>query len=370
MANQKIRYAIVGLGHISQVAALPAFKNASKNSELCAFVTGDEKKAQLLLKKYKNVQIVTYENFENFLESGQVDAVYIALPNDMHYEYCKKALQCGIHVLCEKPFTLNSAQARELHLLAERKKLKLMIAYRLHFEPSNLRAIEIAKSGEIGELKYFTSDFSFQVTDPNNIRLKAKRGGGPVWDIGTYCVNAARYLFRAEPTEVVAFSERSPDRRFSEVDESVSVIMRFPDNKLANFTVSFGTSDAAWYTLYGTDGYICLDNAYEYSEKRELEYQGKSGKLQTQVYKKGDQFGPELVYFSDCILKNRSPEPSALEALADVKVIEAINESLRTHRPVKVRAPRIRLMRPRSQQKIYRFKLPKEETVRSRSPHS
>ncbi len=335
-----------------------------------AFVTGDEKKASLLKKKYKNVQIILYENFETFLRSGQVDAVYIALPNDMHYEYCKRALQNGIHVLCEKPFTLNSQQARELYLLAERKKLKLMVAYRLHFEPSNLRAVEIAKSGELGELKYFTSDFSFQVTDTENIRLKAKRGGGPVWDIGLYCINAARYLFRSEPTEVMAFSERSRDPRFSEVDETVSAVMRFPDNKLASFTVSFGTSDAAWYTLYGTDGYLCLDKAYEYTEKRELEFQGKNGKLQTQIYKKGDQFGPELLYFSECILKNRTPEPSALEGLADVKVIEAVNESLRTHRPVKVRSDKIRLMRPRSRQKIFRFKLPKEETVRSRSPHS
>jgi predicted dehydrogenase len=368
--NKKVRYAVVGLGHISQVAALPAFKNARKNSELVAFVTGDEKKALLLKKKYKNVQIISYENFETFLQSEQVDAVYIALPNDMHYEYCRKALQNGVHVLCEKPFTLSSDEARELHLLAERKKLKLMVAYRLHFEPSNLRAVEIARSGQIGQLKYFTSDFSFQVTDPENIRLKAKRGGGPAWDIGVYCVNAARYLFRSEPTEVMALSERSRDPRFSEVDETISVVMRFPENKLANFTVSFGTSDAGWYTLYGADGFLCLDNAYEYSEKRELEFQGKDGKLQTQTYKKGDQFGPELSYFSECILKNRTPEPNALEGLADVKIIEAINESLRTHRPVKIRAAKIRLMRPRSRQKIFRFKLPKEDVVRTKSPHS
>jgi predicted dehydrogenase len=368
--SKKVRYAVVGLGHISQVAALPAFKNAKENSELTAFITGDQKKAILLRKKYKNVEIIAYEDYESFLSSGRVDAVYIALPNDLHYEYVKTALQCGVHVLCEKPFTLSSEEARELHQMAERKNIKLMVAYRLHFEPSNLRAVEIAKSGEIGELKYFTSDFSFQVTDPDNIRLKAKRGGGPIWDIGIYCINAARYLFASEPTEVFAMSERSRDKRFSEVDESISVVMRFPDHKLANFTVSFGTSDAAWYTLYGTEGFLCLDKAYEYSEKRELEFQGKNGKLQTQIYKKGDQFGPELVYFSDCVLKNRSPEPNALEGMADVKIVEAINESLRTHRPVKIRPSKIRLMRPRSQQKIFRFKLPKEDVVRTRSPHS
>src|SRR5690606_25273811 len=154
--------------------------------------------------------------------------------------------------------------------------LKLMVAYRLHFEASNLRVVELAQSGQLGDLKYFTSTFSFNVTDPDNIRLQAERGGGPVWDIGIYCINAARYVFQDEPTEVMA--ERGPDRRFQEVDESLSVIMKFPKNRLASFTCSFGSSDAAEYMVMGSKGYAHLDRAYEYVEPRELEIQTKSMK--------------------------------------------------------------------------------------------
>jgi glucose-fructose oxidoreductase len=367
--NKKIRYAVVGLGHISQVAALPAFKNAKENSELVGFVTSDPEKAKVLQKKYKVPRVVSYRDYEGYLKSGAVDAVYIALPNDLHYEYTKIALNCGVHVLCEKPFTLESKQAKELQQLADRKKLKLMVAYRLHFEAANLRAIELAQSGKLGDLKYFTSNFSFQLTDPNNIRLKTERGGGPTWDIGIYCINAARYIFKAEPLEVTALAEKSADKRFKEVNETVSVIMRFPENRLASITYSFGASDMAWYTLVGTKGYLCLDSAYEYAEGHELEYDLGEG-VKTQKYKKTDQFGPEFVYFSDCILKNRAVEPSGLEGFADIAIVEAILESIRTHKTVKLRSnQKVKLMRPSKKQQIFRFAIPKGEEVKVRGPH-
>src|SRR5688572_24626884 len=108
---RKIRYAVVGLGHISQAAVLPAFKNASKNSELVAWVTGSPVKASKLSKIYRGVKSYSYEDYDKLLDSGLVDAVYIALPNDMHFDFSLRALQKGVHVLCEKPFTLNEKEA-------------------------------------------------------------------------------------------------------------------------------------------------------------------------------------------------------------------------------------------------------------------
>jgi predicted dehydrogenase len=371
MANgsspKRIRYAVVGVGHIAQVAVLPAFKNAKENSELVAIVTGSRIKGESIKEKYKKIEVVTYENYENFCRSGRADAVYIALPNDLHYEYSKIALNCGLHVLCEKPFTLEPQQAKELYQLARRKGLKLMVAYRLHFESSNLKAAEIARSKEIGELKYFTSHFSFQIADPENIRLKAARGGGPIWDIGIYCINAVRYLFRDEPLEVMAMAEKSKDPRFREVDETVSVLLRFPKNRLASFVCSFGASDAAEYHLYGTKGHLRLTSAYEYIEGRTLEVQVDQ-EQRIHKYKKIDQFAPELLYFSDCVIRNRQPEPSGLEGMMDVRVILAILESIKTKRAVRLRAPQERVSHPDFEQRGFKAPVRKVHPVQVESP--
>lgn len=366
---KNVRYAVIGLGHIAQVAVLPAFKNAKSHAQLVALVTGDFAKGKQLQKKYRSTDLVAYEELPDYLAADQVDAVYICLPNDQHYQYTKMALECGVHVLCEKPFTLQSDQARELAALAVRKNLKLMVAYRLHFEASNLKAIELAHSGAIGELRYWTSHFSFQVTDPANIRLQAKHGGGPLWDIGTYCINAARYLFRSEPIEVMAMAEGRGRGKFKEVDEMVSVSLRFPKNCLAQFTCSFGAAEAAEYFLYGTKGHLRLKGAYEYATKRELELKTAENQRLFR-FKKADQFGPEIVHFSECIHKDRQPWASAREGRLDIRVIEGCLESLQLKRPVRLRPVQTRLVRPRPQHKIFRSPFPKPDEVRVRSPHA
>src|SRR5262249_13673068 len=143
---------------------------------------------------------------------------------------------------------------------AKQGNVKLMIAYRLHFEKGNLSAIEAIQSGRIGEPRMFTSTFSQQVVE-GNVRLKGDLGGGQLYDIGVYCINAARYLFRAEPEEVFAFSASSGDTRFTEVDEMVSAVLKFPDNRLATFACSFGAADRSAYEVVGTKGSLKMDPA-------------------------------------------------------------------------------------------------------------
>jgi glucose-fructose oxidoreductase len=349
--SRKIRFAVVGLGHISQVAILPAFQHA-ENSELVAIVSDDEKKRNELREKHGVAKAFTYAEYDQCLSSG-VDAVYIAVPNHLHKEYSVRAARAGVHVLCEKPMAVNEAECHEMIEVAEQNKVKLMIAYRLHFEKGNLEAIKIAQSGTLGELRYFTSEFSQQVAEGNvRVTYTPEQGGGPVFDMGVYCINASRYLFGEEPVEVMSTSESRPQERFSKSEEMTSFILRFPNHRLAAIICSFGAADISRYTLVGDEGHLTLDPAYEYAGP--IKHQLVIGnKKRQRTFPKRDQFAAELVYFSDCILKDKEPEPSGLEGLADVRVVNAIYESIRAGKPVRIE-PIQPKPRPSLAQEIYR----------------
>lgn len=332
--KEKIRYAVVGLGYIAQVAVLPAFKNAKSNSVLTALVSGDKEKLKRLGEKYNVDKRYLYSEFEECLKRGEVDAVYIATPNFYHRNIMETAAKFGVHVLCEKPMAVTTEDCLSMISQAEKNNIQLMIAYRLHFESANLEAIKMAQSKRIGELKVFNAIFTMQVKDHNNIRLEeVEKGGGPLYDIGIYCINAARYLFKAEPVEVFALSTSSKDSRFKKVDELISCVMKFPEGKLATFSVSFGAFASADYDLIGTKGRIRLEKGFQHSRPMTLKiYEDK--KIISKKYPKRDQFAPELIYFSDCIQKKKKPEPSGEEGLADIKIIEALLLSIDLGTPI------------------------------------
>ena len=342
--RRKIRYAVVGLGHIAQVAVLPAFTHARANSQLTALVSDDPKKLETLGRRYRVDHLYSYGQYGDCLRSGAVDAVYIALPNHLHANYTIAAAQAGIHVLCEKPMAVTEQQCWAMIGAAELAGVKLMIAYRLHFEQANMTAVKIVRSGRLGDPRFFVSSFAMQVR-PDNIRTDKQKGGGTLYDIGIYCINAARYLFGAEPIEAFAFSSASKrDERFKEIDEMTSAVLRFPDGQLAEFISSFGAADVASYQVVGTKGDVRLDQAYEYVYPIDLHVTVK-GKSRKQTFRKRDQFAPELEYFSHCILNDRTPEPSGREGVADVRIIEAIYRSAKGHRAVKI-APLRQSQRP------------------------
>src|SRR3954467_9742182 len=263
--REKVRYAIVGLGHIAQVAVLPAFAHA-ENSELAALVSSDSEKLEKLGRKYKIKNRFSYEQYDQCLQSGLVDAVYIALPNHLHREYAERAARAGVHVLCEKPMTVTEEDCRSMIQAAEENGVKLMVAYRLHFEEANLKAIDLVQSGKLGEPRLFDSVFTMQVKE-GDIRLGPRElGGGTLYDIGIYCINAVRNLYGAEPMEVVAFSANNGDPRFQQCEEMTSAILRFPGReRLASFTCSFGATDVSNYRVVGTNGDLVMDPAYEYA---------------------------------------------------------------------------------------------------------
>jgi predicted dehydrogenase len=365
MKKDKVRYAVVGLGHIAQVAVLPAFKHA-ENCELGALITGEREKALALSEKYE-ARAYTYERFEKALLEEGIEAVFIALPNTMHREYTERAARAGVHVLCEKPMATTEEDCRAMIDVCRKSDVRLMIAYRLHFTDAHVRAIELAKSGRLGELRYFHSLFAMQVRD-ENIRVRRHSGGGTLYDIGIYCLNAARYLFQAEPIEVLgATATAEGDRRFAEVEEMTSAILRFPDDRLATFTCSFGSHDMDQLDLVGSKGTLHMEPAYEYAGA--LEWELKIGdKTEKKTFKAGDQFAGELIYFSECIRAGREPEPSGEEGLADVRIINAIYESARIGTPVKVEVLSGD-KRPGKAQEIKRPPVRKPKTVATEAPH-
>jgi glucose-fructose oxidoreductase len=360
----RVRYAVVGLGHIAQAAVLPAFQHAKKNAELVALVSDDPEKRQELGDRYDVERRVSYDDFDALLQEGGVDAVYIALPNHLHREYTERAAAAGVHVLCEKPMAVTEQDCRAMIRACEENGVHLMVAYRLHFEPANLRAAELVQNGTLGDVRIFNSVFTMQVRE-GDIRLRQETGGGTLYDIGIYCLNAARYLFQAEPIEVFAFSASTGESRFREVDEMTTAVLRYPDERLASFTVSFGAADVSSYRLVGTEATLRVEPAYEYAgDLKHLLTSG--GRTRERVFKKRDQFAAELDYFSRCIRDNVAPEPSGQEGLADVQIIEALLRSALTGRPVSLELKPDRL--PSSDQEYALPATRKPNLVNTESP--
>jgi len=329
--QQPVRFAVIGMGHFAQAAILPGFKTA-RGCELAAIFSEDKTKLRTLARKYGVATALDYDQYDEFLRGDNVDAVYIALPNDMHCEYAVRAANAGVHVLTEKPIALDSREATKMIEACAAVDVKLMVAYRLHFEGATLEAIERLRGGAVGNPRYFTSTFGMQVR-PDNIRTERKRGGGPLLDLGVYCINAARYLFRSEPTEAVAFAASSPkDARFKEIDEQVTAILRFPEQRTAQFTVSFGSHSHSTLSVIGDKGRLTLEPAYEYADGLALSLEVGERAPKRKKFPKRDQISAELMAFAECIRTGRDPEPSGEEGLADLRVIEAITRSIKSGR--------------------------------------
>jgi glucose-fructose oxidoreductase len=330
--EEKIRWAVIGQGHFTQTSILPAFDHARENSELVAIFSGDERKRRQLARRHRTEFALPYEELPDFLRSGEVQAVYIAVPNHRHRALTLEAAHAGVHVLCEKPMAVTSRDCRDMIAACDDHRVKLMIAYRLHLERANLTAIEDIGRGRIGEPRFFSSSYSYQLDDENVRGLPTEEGGGPLYDIGIYCINAARYLFGDEPLEAAALTATAPDdERFVDTEEQVSAVLRFPGERLASFTVGFGANAVSSYTVAGSKGSLHLEPAYTHSGRRELTEITRRGQRR-QTFPDRDQIAPELVYFADCILRDLEPEPSGWEGLHDVAIIEAILDSARTGR--------------------------------------
>ncbi|WMS41999.1 Gfo/Idh/MocA family oxidoreductase [Acuticoccus sp. MNP-M23] len=334
----KVRYAVVGSGWISQIAFMPSVAQTD-NSEMTAIVTGNPERAQELADFHGIPKIYSYEQYDEMLASGVCDAVYIALPNSMHADYAIRAANAGIHALVEKPLALTVAECEAMIAAAQKAGTLLMTAYRLHNEPATVAILDAIRDGQIGTPRVFSSVFTMQA-DLGNHRLEAKHWGGPLQDIGVYCLNAMRHVFSAEPVEVIAMDGATEDPRFSEVPEVISATFRFPGAAIATFTASFGAHDLDEYRIVGTEGVIEVSTGYAFKTMPKFRVI-RGDDVTEHEFDPVDHFGAQTAYFSDCIQSGTRPESDGEEGLADVRALRAVEESARTGRPVTIEtAPR------------------------------
>jgi predicted dehydrogenase len=332
---RKAGWAVVGLGQLALEEVMPAFRECQLSRPV-ALVSGHPEKARKVADAYglEPQNIYGYDNFDRLADNPAVDVVYIILPNSMHADYTTRALKAGKHVLCEKPMAVTVSECEQMIAAAQQANRKLMIAYRLHYEPFNRKVMELCTEKALGSVKIFSSSNCQNVTAPN-IRLSATLGGGPVGDIGIYSINAARYCTGEEPVEVTAVAHQpKDDPRFREVPESVAFTLRFPSGVLAQCDCSFGTAPSRRYSVHCDEGFIDMDPAFDYRGLRLSVTQGeeRAELLIGQV----NHFAAEMDHFSDCVLNGKDPRTPGEEGLADMRVIAAIEEAARTGRAVRV----------------------------------
>ncbi len=359
----RVRYAVVGLGWIAQSAMLPGFANARENSALAALISDDPEKRGPLAARYGVAHTYDYDHYDECLRSGEIDAVYLAVPNHLHRQYAERAACAGVHVLCEKPLADNEEDGHAMVQACAAAGVKLMVAYRLHLHESFLTAIDVARSGRLGEPRLFTSLF-VEPIPAGDMRLR--KGAGPLESIGVYCQNAARHLFADEPEDAFALAGSDGSDRFREVEETASVILRFPRGRVATFTCGFNAPYRSDFRLTGTAGDLFVNRAYGMKGEMTgvLTVQGLSEELR---FAADDQFGAELTYFSGCVLEGRKPQPSGAEGLADLRVQTAVRRSLRSGKVERVDA----LPPPRRPEPAQRIKLPptpEPELIKVKAP--
>jgi len=361
MRNGKVRFAVVGLGNIAQKAILPAFQHARRRCVLAALVSSDSDKLGVLSRQYGVEHSGSYEDLEAVLDEANVDAVYLAIPNSRHREFTERCARAGRHVLCEKPLAMSVHDSEAMISACRHNRVKLMVAYRLHFDPATLQAIDLARSGRLGRLVYFSSTFSHFVRE-GDIRRRADLGGGALFDMGIYCVNTARNLFGAEPESVLGLQVVGKDG----VDQTTLGMLYFPDDRLAEFTACQAASDVDAYRVVGAEGSLRVEPAYSYSSEL-THHLCIEGKPKTQKFAKSDQFAPELLHFAECIQDDMEPEPSGEEGLADVRILEAMVESARLGRTVKLE-PFTRARRPGRDLEMRKPPVREPKTVHAPSP--
>lgn len=334
----RIGYAVVGMGALAQAAVLPAFRN-SKNSQLVALVTGDLEKGKKLAGEFNAQHTFEYSEFSECLNQQGVDAVYIATPPGEHEKYAVAAANAGKHVLCEKPLAASVQQARNMVETCMRKNVLLMTAYRKYFEPASLRLKKLITGGELGRIDIIHTLFSEFRThgdaSPSWLFSRQLSGGGPLTDLGVYCLNTSRWLADEDPSAASAVSWARDPRRYSEVEEGISFRLDFPSGLILQGTSAYSAAFSSFIHVHGEKGWAELAPAFAFEEERRLS--GKiAGRWFAKTYKPMDEFALELDYFSECIQKSRKPEPDGEQGLRDMIIIEALYEAARTGKTIEI----------------------------------
>jgi predicted dehydrogenase len=337
--GRKVGYAIVGLGTYGLGVIAPQFVNC-QHSRLAAVVSGDPAKAHAVAAKYgvPERSIYSYDTFDRIRDNPDVDVVYVVLPNSMHMEYVVRAAKAGKHVMCEKPMAISAAECETMIAACRSANRKLMIGYRCHFEPYNLEAMRLARTGAAGKRRYVVTEHGFVQRDPSKWRLKkALAGGGSLMDMGIYSLQAARYMTGEEPVAVTAreSTDRS-DPRFHEVEDMIEWTLDFPSGAIGQ-CMSMYSAAQNHILLMGSEGRIELEPATRYDGNHM--WTGKDGREVAITPPPGPgrtQFAGQLDHMAECVMTGREPIVSGEEGLRDLRIIEAIYRSAREGRTVRL----------------------------------
>jgi predicted dehydrogenase len=338
--GKRVGYAVVGLGSISQVAVLPAFAH-SKKAKLVAVVSGDKSKAGKLAEQFRAGHAFSYGELSECLGNPEVEAVYIATPPGEHEKYAVAAAKAGKHVLCEKPLAASVKQARNMVETCRRNKVQFMTAYRKYFEPSSVRLKEMISKGELGRIDVIHTLFSelrpFGDQSPSWLFSRKLCGGGPLTDLGVYCLNTCRWLVDEDPIAASgAVSWVRERRRYKEVEEGIAFRLDFRSGLVLQGTAAYSAAFSSFVHVHGEKGWAELAPAFAFEEERRLS--GKiAGKWFAKTFKPIDEFALELDYFSECIREDRKPEPDGEQGLRDIIIIDAIYQAAKKGGTVKIK---------------------------------
>jgi predicted dehydrogenase len=325
LAPRKTGYCVIGLGRIAG-HFMPAVLSTT-TSQITGLVSGHRDKAERIAAEYgvPSSSIYNYEDFDEIAHNPAIDAVYVALPNSMHAEYTIRAAKAGKHVLCEKPMSTNVADAEAMIAACKAARVKLMIAYRCHYEPTNLKAIQLIRQGALGQVQAIESTFGFNIA-PGEWRLSKKlAGGGPLLDVGIYSLNACRYLTGEEPEHIAAnASVIDQDGRFNEVEENVSWTMKFPSGIVASCNTTYGANMEGFYRVHGSRGWLEVESAFVYEGLR-LRADCAVGKLdELNPARDPSHFQAEADHFAHCVQNALEPQSPGEEGLRDMRCITQI----------------------------------------------
>jgi predicted dehydrogenase len=334
---KKIGYAVVGLGNLARNSILPAFAHCKK-SKLVALVSQDARKASQLAKKFKASASYSTGQYDDCLKHPEISAVYVVTPPGHHETFTIRAAQAGKNVLCEKPLAATAAQSRRMVDACPRSGVLLMTAYRKYFEPSTLYMKDLIEKGALGRLDAIHTSFSETYNPkiaPAWLLDHSQSGGGPMMDLGVYCVNTSRWLAGEDPVEAAAESWRHDARRFANVEEGVTFRLKFPSGLLALGNSTFSADISSFLFVQGSKGWLSLCPAFTYEDERHL--QGKiGGRVISRRFKPMDEFALELDSFSSAILEKKPVAPDGVQGHRDMIILEAIYESAKARQPVTI----------------------------------
>ena len=253
-----LRVAIMGLGSYGTRVAKAMVD--CKRAKLIGVISGTPSKINNWQSEYNipEKNCYNYENFDNIKDNPDIDAVYIITPNGLHCEQAIRVAKAGKHVICEKPMAINAKEGQEMVNACKAANVKLLVGYRMHFEPKTMEVVRMRKAGEFGQPKFFQGQSGFVIGNPNQWRLnKELSGGGAMMDIGIYSINGARYMLGEVPIWVTAQETKTDPVKFKEgIDETIQFQMGFPSGAVASCLSTYAMRHLDRFFMTGDDGWV------------------------------------------------------------------------------------------------------------------